>query len=493
MVMHLVNRIAAGPVYWFLYSWSSTLERGAFGVCVPTQSVGTMSNAGWFGAARGTTNQTTCVPPTAIGTTPMKPTTTSVFASPVRPQPCRSRVVYGQRERAAGAQVPCFLPAQDGQAKTLTGSYCGSAVLSCCCRILFIFGLLSITSVWAGPDNPQQPKSSPSGSTGGGWSEGNPTQVHRFTLEQVEAMRQSCRDPNGDVGPAMVVIKPGHFQMGSDDSDGEHDSDETPKHAVTIPRPFAVSRCEITVGQFRKFVAETKYQTTAQRPAKQNSESGNEPANQPPATANQGCRTWSKDTKNWDYHPEMSWDNPGFSQSEQHPVVCVSHDDVTAYVKWLSQRTGAQYRLLSEAEWEYVARAETKTPRFFGDRAQCDFANGGDQSTKTIYPDWTLADCNDGFTNTAPVAQFQPNAFGLFDVLGNVVEWTADCWHENYSNNRSDGSQIWQEANQGDCKRRVVRGGSWFNKPDVLVSAFRGRFDSVEADYRLGFRIARAL
>lgn len=423
----------------------------------------------------------------------MKPTTTSVFASPVRPHFCLSRVVYGQRERAAGAQVPCFLPAQGGQAKILTGGYCGSAVLSCCCRILFIFGLLITTSAWAGPDNAQEPTSTPSGSTGGAWPDGITANVQQFTPAQIETLRQSCREPNGGLSPAMVVIKPGHFLMGSDDSDGEHDSDETPKHAVTIPRPFAVSRCEITVGQFRKFVVETKYQTTAQRPAKQNSESGNEPANQPPATANQGCRTWSKETKNWDYHPELSWENPGFSQGDQHPVVCVSHDDVTAYLKWLSQRTGAQYRLLTEAEWEYMARAETETPRYFDQQAQCGFANGADQSAKALNFPWSLADCNDGFTYTSSVAQFQPNTFGLFDVLGNVWEWTEDCWHDNYTKEQTDGSQAWLEADQGDCTRRVVRGGSWIDRPVNLRSANRGWVSTDEASFNLCFRIARAL
>jgi formylglycine-generating enzyme required for sulfatase activity len=356
-----------------------------------------------------------------------------------------------------------------------------------------MFGLLITANAWAGPENAQEPTSSPSGSTGGAWPDGIPANVHQFTPAQIETLRQSCREPNGGLGPAMVVIKPGHFLMGSDDSDPDQQFYETPKHPVTIPRPFAVSRCEITVGQFRRFVAETKHQTSEQLPAKQISESGNEPANQQPATTNQGCRTWSKETQGWDYQAELSWENPGFSQSEQHPVVCVSHDDVTAYVKWLSQRTGGQYRLLTEAEWEYMARAETETPRYFGQQAQCKFANAADQSAKAMNLVWSLADCNDGFTYTAPVAQFQPNAFGLFDVLGNVWEWTDDCWHDNYAKEQTDGSQAWLEADQGDCERRVVRGGSWGNGPDNLRSPSRDWFNSNGASGGLGFRVARAL
>jgi formylglycine-generating enzyme required for sulfatase activity len=442
----------------------------------------------------------------------MKPTTTSVFASPVRPHFCRSRVVYGQRERAAGAQPPCFLPAQDGQAKSSPGRWRGSRLFIACCRVFLMLSLLILSgSIFAGeqaaakvsknPSPTSQPtvtlagQSTSQANTSGVLAESadvpaSPAVV--FTAEQIETLRLSCREPNGDLGPAMVVIKPGNFLMGSDDTDGQSDSDETPRHDVTIPRPFAVSRCEITVGQFRQFVAETNYQTTAQRPTRQDQAASDKQTGQQ-KTENQGCNVWNIEKKSAEYQTERYWDNPGFNQTDQHPVVCVSYDDATAYVEWLSQRTGGQYRLLTEAEWEYMARAETETPRYFGQQAQCKFANAADQSAKAMNFPWSLADCNDGFAYTAPVAQFQPNAFGLFDVLGNVWEWTDDCWHSNYSKEQKDGSQAWLEVDQGDCGRRVVRGGSWNDGPGDLRSADRNGSSTDEADGILGFRIARAL
>lgn len=266
----------------------------------------------------------------------------------------------------------------------------------------------------------------------------------------------------------MVVIKPGQFQMGSADGD----ADEQPVHAVTIPKPFAISRCEITVGQFRQFVEDAHYQTTAEKSGK-------------------GCNIWNVERKEAEQLPDRNWKNPGFKQSDDHPVVCVSWDDAQAYVKWLSHRTGAAYRLPTEAEWEYAARAGTATARYYQDDLQCDYANGLGQEGKSIADSgWVLAECSDGHVYTAPVASYGENQFGLFDMLGNVWEWTQDCWHDNYNNAPNNGS-AWLEKDSGDCGRRVVRGGSGGNGPQLVRSALRYRFGTVEALDLQGFRIAR--
>jgi formylglycine-generating enzyme required for sulfatase activity len=286
-------------------------------------------------------------------------------------------------------------------------------------------------------------------------------------------LAQTCYATDAKVAPAMVAIRPGQFSMGSPENEKDHQPDESPQHAVTIPNPFAISRCEVTVGQFRQFVQETNHRTTAEENGK-------------------GCTVWNAEKKQGEQLPEYNWKNPGFAQNDNHPVVCVSWDDAQAYVKWLSHRTGAVYRLPSEVEWEYVARAGTKTARYYQDDKQCDYANGLGQETKSIAnAGWTLAECSDGHVYNAPVASFGENQFGLFDMLGNVSEWTEDCWHENYQGAPVDGS-AWREANRGDCTRRVVRGGSWDYIPQDLRSAIRFGNVTDAAFGSLGFRIARA-
>jgi formylglycine-generating enzyme required for sulfatase activity len=272
----------------------------------------------------------------------------------------------------------------------------------------------------------------------------------------------------------MVVIRPGQFVMGSPNTETGRDSDEGPQHTVTISKPFAISRCEITVAQFKQFIQETGYKTTAE-------------------TDGKGCYTWNTDKKDWLQQADKHWKNPGFSQTDQHPVVCVSWQDAQRFVQWLSQRTGALYRLPTEAEWEYAARADTETARSFGDQSQCQYANGLGQEAQSIADkNWTLADCNDDFVYTAPVASFIPNAFGLYDTLGNASEWTQDCLHDSYQNAPVDGS-AWLESGGGTCDRRVVRGGSWGIDPRLLRSAFRFRNGTDGALNFRGFRVARAL
>ncbi len=195
---------------------------------------------------------------------------------------------------------------------------------------------------------------------------------------------------------------------------------------------------------------------------------------------------------------EFSWSNPGFEQTDRHPVVCVSHKDAEDYATWLSGRTGKRYRLPSEAEWEYAARAyAATTARLWGDDRDGArrFANVADRSLakrmkvkadrERFFP-WV-----DGYHFTSPVGSFQPNQFGLHDMLGDVLEWVADPWHDNYDGAPADGSV--RITDQGDS-RRVLRGGSWGYDPRFLrMPAVRSR---VDADNRLndvGFCLARTL
>ena len=183
-------------------------------------------------------------------------------------------------------------------------------------------------------------------------------------------------------------------------------------------------------------------------------------------------------------------DNEGWGRGSR-PVIHVSWEDAQAYVEWLSDETGEQYSLPSEAQWEYAARAGTETERFWGRGPieQCLYANGADAAGLREYPDWNAAECSDGYAETAPVRSFEPNAFGLHDMLGNVSEWTRDCWNIRYEGAPVDGT-VWES---GDCSRRVTRGGSWINQPANLRSANRYPFSVDVRDRTIGFRVARVV
>ena len=180
--------------------------------------------------------------------------------------------------------------------------------------------------------------------------------------------------------------------------------------------------------------------------------------------------------------------NPGFSQTGSYPVVCVNWNDAKAYVAWLSKKTGKNYRLLSEAEWEYVARAGTTTRFHFGDGETdlCGYANAADRSTSFF---WRNKSCSDGVgAKTAEVGRYKPNKFGLHDVHGNVYEWVEDCYVDSYRGASTDGKA---RSSTGRCGSRVLRGGSWYVKPLVLRSAYRNWYEPVDRYSNGGFRVAR--
>jgi len=251
------------------------------------------------------------------------------------------------------------------------------------------------------------------------------------------------REMTNSAGMKLVRIDAGEFTMGSDGSPlpaalatkphfKNGDFDEQPAHRVRVSRPFWIGAYEVTNAQYEQF-----------------------------------------DPK----HRELRGKR-GFSKNDDEAVVFVSWREAVAFCQWLSRKEGGNYRLPTEAEWEYAARASKQTRYWWGDdigqnNAVC--PSCGSQ--------W------DG-KQTAPVGSFRANAFGLHDTAGNVWEWTQDCWHDNYNNAPNDGS-VWLEKDGGDCKSRVVRGGSWGYLPRGVRSAARGRDVADVAGNYLGFRIAR--
>jgi formylglycine-generating enzyme required for sulfatase activity len=271
-----------------------------------------------------------------------------------------------------------------------------------------------------------------------------------------------------DACPEMVVVPAGSFAMGSPNNEKARDNNEGPQHQVTITRSFAFGKFEVTVDQFVAFVQETGHDTGST------------------------CDIW-QDGK-WAERSGYSWRKPGFAQSGSHPAACLSWDDAKAYLSWLSRKTGKIYRLPAEAEWEYAARAGTTTRFHFGDdyKDYCRHGNGADQTAWNDVPgakSWSVLPCSDGHPYTALAGSFAPNGFGLYDTLGNVFEWTEDCWNDSYAGAPSDGS-AWTS---GDCNIRVQRGGAWGYPPDYLRTAVRGRQPHGYRYVNAGIRVVRTL
>lgn len=263
--------------------------------------------------------------------------------------------------------------------------------------------------------------------------------------------------------PLMIVLPVGYFTQGADDGDPDVLPFEQPPHAVIIGYPLAMSKHEVTVGEFREFAEATQREMS-------------------------GCNTYEGE---WQYQAAASWQAPGFSQSAAHPVACTSWNDAVAYAKWLSQKSGQSYRLPSASEWEYAARSGANLTQPWAPNAAgaCVDANVADESAAQRFPGWETFPCSDGYVNTAPVGSFKANAFGLNDLLGNVFEWVEDCWHSDYNGAPKDGSA----RLDGDCKEHELRGGSWFSSPRFVNASYRNRF---EADYRsgaVGFRLVREI
>ena len=259
-----------------------------------------------------------------------------------------------------------------------------------------------------------------------------------------------------DVCPVMIVLPAGSFEMGSPASDPAATGDERPQHRVTFARPFAVAKYATTRGEFARFVAESGYRVPL------------------------GCLIRRSD--GWFDDRRASWRHPGFAQTELDPAVCMSWNDGEAYAAWLSRKTGHSYSLLTEAQWEYAARAGTRTAFSWGAQARRDQANYGTEVC--CAPEARGAD---RWLGTSPWGSFPPNAFGLYDMHGNVWEWVQDCWHRNYEGAPDDGS-AWTT---GSCVDRVMRGGSWNCTPSTMRAAEREVHDLAGRYAVVGFRVAR--
>ena len=240
--------------------------------------------------------------------------------------------------------------------------------------------------------------------------------------------------------PEMIDIPKGSFLMGSDYGRSE----EKPVHNVLIKTSFAAGKYEVTREQYSFFVNSSGYPQKI------------------------GCEVFDLPSFNMNY--KKSWIDPDFLQDDDHPVVCVNWHDAQAYVSWLSAYTGEQYRLLSESEWEYLARANSTTSYSFGDNIDSTNANYGDE-----------------FRGTTSVGSYHENAFGVHDVHGNVAEWVADCWVENYINAHGNGEPM----TDGLCRKRVFRGGTWNNAKEYIRSAFRYGYFAEFKLSGLGFRVAQ--
>ena len=267
----------------------------------------------------------------------------------------------------------------------------------------------------------------------------------------------------------MIVVPAGSFIMGSPADEPGRAADEGPQRRVDIPKPFAVSRLEISRAQYDAFLRATGH----------------------PVSGN--CITDRRKQGDWKPDAQTNLRDTGFAQTDNHPVVCVSWNDAKAYVGWLNSKTRGGYRLLTEAEWEYVARAGSTAAYPWGDKPSdgCAFMNGTDRTFRTYYPALTYVQdlgCDDGALKTAPAGSYRANGLGVHDMIGNVGEWVEDCSAPSY-----EGLDSTPAPRTGNCAKRVVRGGSWGTIARQLRVAERLNYAPTDADDSIGIRVARTL
>lgn len=291
------------------------------------------------------------------------------------------------------------------------------------------------------------------------------------------------------IGMKLVLISAGEFLMGSVESSEELAkvfgsevsppliNAEHPAHRVQISKAFYLGMYEVTVGQFRRFVDETGYQTMAERDPRLG-------------------RGWNAATGTLERGAQFTWRSPGFEQTDDHPVINLHWKDARNFCLWLRKKEWRQYRLPTEAEWEYACRAGTTTRYWGGNDPEklAEIANLADATAKAKFPDWpSTIRASDGYAFTAPVGKFRPNPFGLFDMHGNAAEWCDDLYDANYYSHWAYASQpqAIDPAGPTTGTLHVARGGSWRNDALQLRSASRlawlhrlGAYEST------GFRVA---
>lgn len=310
-----------------------------------------------------------------------------------------------------------------------------------------------------------------------------------FEIHRVPQTKQLINS----LGMKLVLIPPGEFMMGSRESSDElarayaqykmfdqYDPEpkwfdcEHPLHRVQITKPFYLAAHHATVGQFRRFVTDTGYVTDAEKatgPKGRKGADGVDPA-----------------TGKW-IHADYSWRNAGFEQTEEHPVANVSWNDAMAFCGWLSRKEGKTYRLPTEAEWEYACRAGTTTRYHCGDDLEglAQVANVADAAVRNKFGWQQTIGGSDGFVFTSPVGSLRPNAFGLYDMHGNVWQWCMDWYDKNYYSR----SPVEDPTGPDSGRTRVLRGGAWFDRPHLVRSASRIWGEPSYRDTNSGFRIAR--
>jgi formylglycine-generating enzyme required for sulfatase activity len=250
--------------------------------------------------------------------------------------------------------------------------------------------------------------------------------------------------------PTMMIIEPGNFVMGSPSGEAGRQDSEGPQHLVTLSRPFAIGRFDVTRAQFAMFVRETGYHTLDEK-----------------------CDWGAPKSKGL-----------SLNQTPDDPVVCVNWDDAHAFLAWLTRKTGKPYRLPSEAEWEYAARSGSTTARPWGEQLTRGDANYGGDPCCGAY-----ASGPDKWLYTSPVGSFPANRFGLYDMIGNVWQWTEDCGNDTYAGAPNDAS-AWTT---GDCSTRIIRGGAWFQGPESARSATRAADGKNLRRTDIGFRVALSI
>ncbi|WP_298487521.1 formylglycine-generating enzyme family protein [uncultured Maribacter sp.] len=287
------------------------------------------------------------------------------------------------------------------------------------------------------------------------------------TIEEIKSFKdcKSC--------PEMIEIPEGSVYIGSHEEEIGRKKGERNRVKATIEKPFAIAKTEVTLAQFRVFMKESKYKSNV--PIR----------NGEPLI---GCNYY--DGKSYGYIASHNWENPGYPQREDAPVVCVSWSDAKAYCDWLSKKTGREYRVPSTVEFEYATRAGSSSPWFWGTDPElaCDYANVGDRTFSNQFPTRPIFPCTDGYVFTSSVAKFKPNAFGLYDMIGNAWEWTNDCFKNNLDDAPIDGSSYL--GTNEECVFRTPKGGSWISGVAWGRTAVRSRDGADYKSFMLGFRVA---
>jgi len=325
-------------------------------------------------------------------------------------------------------------------------------------RILAIFGLIIFCSSCTSKLSKEEAVSTPS---------------HAPVDSRFETITNS-------IGMKLVKIPPGEFIMGGNipaaemvRMTGEKESrftDQFPQHKVKISRPFYMGQTEVTRAQFEQFVVEESFVTFADKVG------------------------WSYSVKGgeWVKVAHRTWRNPYFLQSPEHPVVSVTYPDLVAFCKWLSKKEGKNYRLPTEAEWEYAYRAGSTSRYPWGDSDDDaeGWGNAADLTIKKGHSHWETYNWNDGYAQTAPVAQFKPNPFGLYDMFGNVWEWCNDLYGEQYYEVSPEVDPVGpNESSEKPDPHHCLRGGSWSSEPFRSYCGWRDASGVIGQGEDMGFRV----